>query len=463
HVHDPDDADSDMEWTYSGNTDLNVTIDANRVATVSAPNEDWNGSETITFTATDPGGLSDDDAAVFTVTAVNDAPVVSDIPDQTTDEGQNFDPILLDDYVSDVDNTDADMDWTHSGNTNLTVTIDANRVATVSAPDEDWNGSETITFKTTDPDGLSDNDAAVFTVSFVNDAPVIDDTLPELTFKEDSELYYDISNWYPYVTDADNPDSTLNYQLHSATDTLTVVNEQDQHLISALGNWFGMTMLKLVVSDGTSADSADVSVQVQAVNDAPQIVDIPDTTYMDAGDTLALNLAEFESDVDTPGERLNWQLSTEDTVLQIVNSNEPKMVRMTCDAQTDDTVSRLFMTLTDDSAAAARDTLLVKISKKVTALTFNQPVVPRQTELYQNYPNPFNPRTHLRFYLAKPSHVTIDIYNTVGQKLITLVDDTYRPGQHTVVFDGGNLPSGLYLYRLQTDNKSVFKKMILLK
>ncbi|NIO76185.1 MAG: hypothetical protein GTN69_09980, partial [Armatimonadetes bacterium] len=108
YVTDVDHADSEMVWTYSGNTDLAVDI-TDRVATISTPGADWNGSETITFRATDPGSLYDEDAATFTVTAVNDTPVVSDIPDQTISEGQTFTTINLDDYVSDVDDADSDM------------------------------------------------------------------------------------------------------------------------------------------------------------------------------------------------------------------------------------------------------------------------------------------------------------------------------------------------------------------
>ena len=65
-----------MTWTFTGNTNLSVSI-TDSVATVSVPNSDWNGTETIVFRATDPGSLWDDDAVTFTVTGVNDAPVVS--------------------------------------------------------------------------------------------------------------------------------------------------------------------------------------------------------------------------------------------------------------------------------------------------------------------------------------------------------------------------------------------------
>ena len=69
-----------------GGTPLAVEVSASKVFFTSIPDIDWNGAETITFTATDPGSLSDSDQATFTVTGVNDAPVVSDIPDQSVAE-----------------------------------------------------------------------------------------------------------------------------------------------------------------------------------------------------------------------------------------------------------------------------------------------------------------------------------------------------------------------------------------
>jgi len=85
-VFDIDNLDAEMTWTYLGNSQLTVDI-TNRIATITTPSPDWNGAETITFTATDPGALNSSDQATFTVTATNDAPVVSDIPDQTIAEG----------------------------------------------------------------------------------------------------------------------------------------------------------------------------------------------------------------------------------------------------------------------------------------------------------------------------------------------------------------------------------------
>ena len=81
-------------------------------------------------------------------------PVVSDIPDQTIAEGATFATVDLDALVDDVDDADASIVWTYAGNTELTVSIDINRVATITIPDVDWFGQETITFTATDPGAL---------------------------------------------------------------------------------------------------------------------------------------------------------------------------------------------------------------------------------------------------------------------------------------------------------------------
>jgi uncharacterized repeat protein (TIGR01451 family) len=93
----------------------------------------------------------------------NQAPVVTDIPDQTIAKGASFATINLDNYVSDSDNTDAEMTWTFSGNSQLIVNITA-RVATITPPSTDWTGAETITFRATDPGSLFDEDTATFTI-----------------------------------------------------------------------------------------------------------------------------------------------------------------------------------------------------------------------------------------------------------------------------------------------------------
>lgn len=106
-------------------------------------------------------------------TCVAETPVVGNIPNQTIDEDGAFAPINLDDYVTDPDDEDNQITWTCSGNSNITVSISPDRIATLIAS-EGWSGSETITFTATDPEGLSASDSATFTVNeAVNHAPEI--------------------------------------------------------------------------------------------------------------------------------------------------------------------------------------------------------------------------------------------------------------------------------------------------
>lgn len=161
YVTDCDHNDSQIIWTCSGQVDCTCNIDSNRVATITCPHC-WTGSETITFTARDPDGHTDSDPATFTVQP-NEAPIVSDIPNQTIVRGGNFATVNLDNYVHDPDNPDWQITWSWSGNVNLIVNI-VNRVATITYP-PGWMGSETITFTATDPHNCSDSDSAIFAVT----------------------------------------------------------------------------------------------------------------------------------------------------------------------------------------------------------------------------------------------------------------------------------------------------------
>ncbi|WP_234570936.1 S8 family peptidase [Rhodohalobacter sp. 614A] len=88
---------------------------------------------------------------------------------------------------------------------------------------------------------------------------------------------------------------------------------------------------------------------------------------------------------------------------------------------------------------------------------------PSEFNLEQNYPNPFNPSTVIRYALPETSSVELDIYTIDGQKVATLVNESQNAGNHTITFDGSNLSSGVYIYRLTTGQFVVSKKMVLIK
>lgn len=83
--------------------------------------------------------------------------------------------------------------------------------------------------------------------------------------------------------------------------------------------------------------------------------------------------------------------------------------------------------------------------------------------LYQNYPNPFNPSTTIKFALPRTEEIKIEVFNTIGQKVATLLDKQMQIGSHEVVFDAINLPIGLYIYRIFAGKFQDVKKMLYLK
>jgi hypothetical protein len=84
-------------------------------------------------------------------------------------------------------------------------------------------------------------------------------------------------------------------------------------------------------------------------------------------------------------------------------------------------------------------------------------------DLSQNYPNPFNPTTNIKYTLAKQSFVELYVYNTLGQRVQNLVQRRQAPGTYFVQFDGRNLASGIYFYRLKADDFVQIRKMVLMK
>jgi hypothetical protein len=98
----------------------------------------------------------------------------------------------------------------------------------------------------------------------------------------------------------------------------------------------------------------------------------------------------------------------------------------------------------------------------------NQPNIPKEFFLAQNYPNPFNPTTSISYGLPRSAHVRLDIFNVMGQKALTLVDEDEQAGYKKIVWDGRDqsgksLSSGIYFYRLRTGDKEIVHKMSLIK
>ena len=90
-------------------------------------------------------------------------------------------------------------------------------------------------------------------------------------------------------------------------------------------------------------------------------------------------------------------------------------------------------------------------------------LIPQDYQLSQNYPNPFNPSTQIQYALPEATEVSLEVFNSVGQKVMELVNGLQSAGYHTATFDASGLSSGVYLYKLTTPSFTETKKMLLIK
>jgi len=98
-----------------------------------------------------------------------------------------------------------------------------------------------------------------------------------------------------------------------------------------------------------------------------------------------------------------------------------------------------------------------------TATSIEEDLMPKTFELSQNFPNPFNPSTQIRYAVPQISEVRLDVYNMIGQRVATLVNEEKLPGNYSIDFDASTLSSGIYFYRLQAGSVQLTRKMMLVK
>tara|TARA_B110000116_G_C16336569_1_gene359141 strand:- start:136 stop:531 length:396 start_codon:yes stop_codon:yes gene_type:complete len=94
--------------------------------------------------------------------------------------------------------------------------------------------------------------------------------------------------------------------------------------------------------------------------------------------------------------------------------------------------------------------------------------LPSKFNLYPNYPNPFNPTTKITYDLVNASDVKLEIYDLMGRKINTLVDQIQNAGHYSIIWNandqaGNQVSAGVYLFRLQADKQTLTRKMILMK
>ncbi len=130
-------------------------------------------------------------------------------------------------------------------------------------------------------------------------------------------------------------------------------------------------------------------------------------------------------------------------------------------------VSVYFLEVTAVSTGGDSNTIwfphIIDSRGVATSVADDSDQLPRQFQLYQNYPNPFNPATTIRFVLSQPEHVTLSVFDLLGRKVATLVEDALPAGEYSVMFAADDLASGIYFFQLRAGGFVQVRKAVLMK
>ena len=448
---DPDNADSELTWTVTGVDNVTVVI-TNRVATITANDPDWNGTDMLTFTATDPEGESDGDPATFEVTAVNDAPQIESIPNQTINEGEGFAQINLDDYVSDAEDADSILIWSVSGDADVSVDI-TKRVATITVNDPEWNGRDGVLFTVEDTEGLTASENVMFTVNPVNDLPLVAG-IPDQTIAE-GQGFGQIS-LDDFVTDADHSDDSLSWTAYGQSGiTVSILDRVATFTLDP--DWNGTDTIVFAAADPLGGEGSDTAVfTVTPVNDPPMLARaIADASAVaQVAFSLVLDPNTFE-DIDA-GDSLVYSvsMSKSGSIPAWITFDPATGTFSGTPADTDKGMVEVIVTARDASLASVSDTFIIEVISYVGIINGLEDLEIRL------YPNPNNGRFVIESDRFEGKDAVLEIFNEKGQLIWNREINDEMGILHESV-DLGNSPDGWYLLRVRNHSGVLNKRFVI--
>ncbi|WP_161716233.1 tandem-95 repeat protein [Vibrio parahaemolyticus] len=328
---DVDNVDGELTFSVSGNSNIQVAI-VNGIATIT-PTADWNGSETLTFTATDPSGESVSQPVNFTVAPVAD--IVADKATVVEDTSTVIKVLGNDTFEGDGKVVSLD---TNNGPANGTVSVNPDGSVTYT-PNDNYQGTDSFTYIVTSG-GVSESTTVSVDVTPVNDAPVAkDDTA---ITDEDTPVTIDV---LPNDNGIDG--DKLSIQSASVPEAQGKVEIVDGKLVfTPAENFNGDAEITYTVTDGELTDAAKVTVTVNPVNDAPTIkVDAVESITEDAVNTDTVVATLTVRDTDTPEDQLTVSLENNSNGYFVLVGNEVKLTQAGVDSVNNDELNLKDLTI----------------------------------------------------------------------------------------------------------------------
>ncbi|WP_152920018.1 tandem-95 repeat protein [Vibrio parahaemolyticus] len=430
---DVDNVDGELTFSVSGNSNVLVSIE-NGIATIS-PTADWNGSETLTFTATDPSGESVSQTVDFTVAPVVDieadsADVVEDTPTIINVLGN--DTFESTDKVVSLDAENGPKNGTVIVNNDGTVTY---------TPDDNYVGKDTFTYVVTSG-GVSESTTVEVNVTPVNDAPVAKDDIA--TTQEDTAVTIDV---LPNDTDVDG--DKLSIQSASVPEAQGKVEIVDGKLVfTPAENFNGHAEIIYTVTDGELTDEAKVTVTVNPVNDAPTIkVDAVESITEDAVNTDTVVATLTVRDTDTSEDQLTVSLENNSNGYFVLVGDEVKLTQAGVDAVNNDELNLKDLTISasvsDGVNPTANDSDSLIVNRVNDAPTVENAIADQElSEDFATYTIDLNDAfkdsdSALNFSVSGNSNVLVSIENGIA----TISPTADWNGSETLTFTATD-PSG---------------------
>ncbi|WP_420646017.1 tandem-95 repeat protein [Vibrio parahaemolyticus] len=427
------DSDSSLEFSVSGNDNIQISI-VNGVATIT-PTADWNGSETLTFTATDPSGESVSQTVDFTVApvvdieadsadVVEDTPTIINVLGNDTFEGK--------DKVVSLDAENGPKNGTVIVNNDGTVTY---------TPDDNYVGKDTFTYVVTSG-GVSESTIVEVNVTPVNDAPVAKDDIA--TTQEDTAVTIDV-----LPNDSDVDGDKLSIQSASAPEAQGKVEIVDGKLVfTPAENFNGDAEITYTVTDGELTDEAKVTVTVNPVNDAPTIkVDAVESITEDAVSTDTVVATLTVRDTDTSEDQLTVSLENNSNGYFVLVGNEVKLTQAGVDAVNNDELNLKDLTISasvsDGVNPTANDSDSLIVNRVNDAPTVENAIADQElSEDFATYTIDLNDAfkdsdSALNFSVSGNSNVLVSIENGIA----TITPTADWNGSETLMFTATD-PSG---------------------
>ncbi|MDF5005132.1 tandem-95 repeat protein, partial [Vibrio parahaemolyticus] len=325
------DSDSALNFSVSGNSNVLVSIE-NGIATIS-PTADWNGSETLTFTATDPSGESISQRVDFTV-----APVADIVADKATvvEDTPTIIKVLGNDTFEGYDQV-VSLD-TNNGPANGTVSVNPDGSVTYT-PNDNYHGADSFTYIVTSG-GVSESTTVNVDVTPVNDAPMAKDDIA--TTQEDTAVTIDVLS-----NDSDMDGDKLSIQSASVPEAQGKVEIVEGKLVfTPSENFNGDAKITYTITDGQLTDEAKVTVTVNPVNDAPIIkVEAVESITEDAVSTDTVVATLTARDTDTPEDQLTVSLENNSNGYFVLVGDEVKLTQAGVDAVNNDELNLKDLTI----------------------------------------------------------------------------------------------------------------------